>query len=364
MEDRVFLQEGVFLSRAFSQAMKPSRIVPFYYRASGSFRKEDITIATLVTSNRFEVLAGLVQRYQGPVSVAIHVTDSPQHRAALISALHDLYTKTPNLATYLDVHLVLDVFERQFNTWRNVARFFAAHRTDFVMMLDVDFALCTDFRSRIQDAAGSDVMVRMREGTAAFVVPAFEYTQYEEGLNQSSFPRDKEELLSLVREGRIGMFHAAWQPGHNSTDYHRYYKALPGEVYNAVRYQQAYEPYVIFKNTGTPWCDERFIGYGGNKAACLFEMYLSGIDFFVLADDFIIHQSHAYAEQIRKQERKYNRKTYTEFRKETCLKYLQIFLSENALDTIRGYNLQSECRKVKGFSRIAAEVGFRPMSSN
>lgn len=87
-------------------------------------------------------------------------------------------------------------------------------------------------------------------------------------------------------------------------------------------------------------CDERFIGYGGNKAACLFELYLSGIDFFVLSDDFIIHQSHAYAEQARKQEvhrdsyfyqlflinsltydqRKYNRKTYTEYREETCLR--------------------------------------------
>jgi len=49
-------------------------------------------------------------------------------------------------------------------------------------------------------------------------------------------------------------------------------------------------------------CDERFIGYGGNKAACLFEIYLSGVDFFVLSDDFIIHQSHPYAEQVRKHE--------------------------------------------------------------
>lgn len=64
-KDSVFLQESVFLSRAFSQAMKPSRIIPFYYRASKSFRRDDITIATLVTSNRFEVLVGLVQQYQG-----------------------------------------------------------------------------------------------------------------------------------------------------------------------------------------------------------------------------------------------------------------------------------------------------------
>lgn len=60
------------------------------------------------------------------------------------------------------------------------------------MMLDVDFALCTDFRSRIRDAAGSEVMEKVRQGTAALVIPAFEFTKYEEGLNQSTFPRNKQ----------------------------------------------------------------------------------------------------------------------------------------------------------------------------
>lgn len=205
--------------------------------------------------------------------MAIHVTDSPKRRVALLQALHELYTGTPSLAEYLDVHLVLDVFERQFNTWRNIARFFAAHRTDFVMMLDVDFALCTNFRSRIQDAATGEVMNKVRQGSAALVIPAFEFAEYEEGLNQSTFPRNKrvtfcisltinlqpfllggfKELLSLVNEGRVEMFHAAWQPGHNITNYRRYYTASPGEVYKVVGYQQAYEPYVIFRNAGTPW---------------------------------------------------------------------------------------------------------------
>jgi Glycosyl-transferase for dystroglycan len=204
--------------------------------------------------------------------VAIHITDAAPRSVALLQALHELYTGTPHLAEYLDVHLVLDVFERQFNTWRNIARFFAAHRTDFVMMLDVDFALCTDFRARIQDAAQSEVMDKVRQGTAALVIPAFEFTKFEDGLNQSTFPRTKrvifyssfnvnfkislidfQELISLVHEGRVGMFHAAWQPGHNITNYRRYYTASPGEVYKVVGYQQAYEPYVIFKNAGTPW---------------------------------------------------------------------------------------------------------------
>jgi Glycosyl-transferase for dystroglycan len=49
-------------------------------------------------------------------------------------------------------------------------------------------------------------------------------------------------------------------------------------------------------------CEERFTGYGANKAACLFEIYLSGVDYYVLADHFLIHQSHKYEEQARKEE--------------------------------------------------------------
>jgi hypothetical protein len=49
-------------------------------------------------------------------------------------------------------------------------------------------------------------------------------------------------------------------------------------------------------------CDERFVGYGANKAACLYEMYLWGMNFYVLPDDFLIHRSHAYEEKVRAQE--------------------------------------------------------------
>lgn len=118
------------------------------------------------------------------------------------------------------------------------------------------------------------------------------------------------------------MFHAFWGPGHNSTEYKRFYAASAGDIYKVTRYQSAYEPYIIFRKEGPPWykvqqcrlflstnlinnssrCDERFVGYGGNKAACLFEMYLAGVSFYVLADHFIIHQNHLYEESARKSE--------------------------------------------------------------
>ncbi|KAG6889925.1 hypothetical protein C0992_003520 [Termitomyces sp. T32_za158] len=172
------------------------------------------------------------------------------------------------MAAYVDVHLVIDSFDRQFNTWRNIARLFA--RTDYIMMLDVDFYLCTDIRTVIRKTR--HIMDKLRGGNAALVIPAFEYTKYSDGLDPSVFPRDKRTLLNLVKSRRLGMFHASWVPGHNSTDYKRFYAAPPGDVYKITQYTSAYEPYVVIKREGPPWCDERFIGYGGNKAACLFEI--------------------------------------------------------------------------------------------
>ena len=128
------------------------------------------------------------------------------------------------------------------------------------------------------------------------------------------------------------------------------------------QYQAGYEPYVVVRKDAGGWCvslprqgsqpgcsytcvcgrcDERFTGYGGNKAACLFEMYLSGVSFYVLSDHFLIHQSHTYEEEARKNEvsehtfsselcaiqitrpkqRRYNRKIHSDFKEETCLRF-------------------------------------------
>ncbi|KAF9650965.1 hypothetical protein BDM02DRAFT_3111271 [Thelephora ganbajun] len=179
-----------------------------------------------------------------------------------------MYTSSPDFSTYVDVHLVLSPFQmsegsRQFNAWRNLARLYA--RTDFVMMLDVDFVPCTDFRSFIKhnlnrrllglgvdDAEARKLMERFVRGNLAFVIPAFEYTRQEDGTNPDTFPHDKTELLSLVHAEppRITPFHAAWARGHQSTNYTKYYSVPPGsgQVYQVVKHDNAYEPYTIFSN--------------------------------------------------------------------------------------------------------------------
>lgn len=59
------MSESLFLSKAFAGSMHPMKIYPYFYKASEAFDEDDITITTLVTPNRFEVLRKLATRYEG-----------------------------------------------------------------------------------------------------------------------------------------------------------------------------------------------------------------------------------------------------------------------------------------------------------
>jgi hypothetical protein len=63
--------EETFLSRAFPRLMQPMKIIPFYYKSTGNFDKDDITITTLITSDRFPVFKQLVERYQGDSGILL-----------------------------------------------------------------------------------------------------------------------------------------------------------------------------------------------------------------------------------------------------------------------------------------------------
>ncbi|KAI8877117.1 glycosyltransferase family 49 protein [Backusella circina FSU 941] len=329
--------------------MGPSKVIPYYFKASNEFEQEDITISTLVTHNRFKVLSRLATRYKGPISCAIHVNDD-HTKDTILSDLHDIYKENPDMGRYVDIHLVVDKFDRQFNMWRNVAKFFA--RTDYIMMLDVDFHLCTDFRTSIR--GNPALMDILRSGKGALVVPAFEYLEEDDGMDWRDFPKDKAALLDIVNQQKIDMFHMGWVRGHGSSDYPKWYKS--SKHYKVIDYNYSYEPYVIFKKEGSPWCDERFVGYGANKAACLYEIYLAGIDYWVLPDDFLIHQTHHYLEDTRAKERKYNKKLYDYFREEVCLRYSRLMISSGLWDTPVANNLKGECTKINGFKEAVSRV--------
>ncbi|CAO3589942.1 unnamed protein product [Absidia cylindrospora] len=287
------------LAKAFSSSVGNSDIHPYYYKAKHNPPTNDITILTTITKSRIQTLATLAQRYQGPISVALHIAPDDSGLQAL-ELLATTMKQQPAMQKYVDIHVVKDKMDRQLNLWRNVARFFA--RTDNVMMLDVDFYLCTDFRKHILTNARA--MELLDNGHSALVIPAFEFTKQQDGLDYKTFPTTKNELLDLYHDEAIDMFHAFWTPGHAPTNYPKWLGSSTSDheeldIYKVTEYQQSYEPYIVYKKDNQPWCDERFFGYGSNKAACLFELYVSGVDYYVMPQDFIIHQTHDYPNEAR-----------------------------------------------------------------
>lgn len=126
--------------------------------------------------------------------MTIHVRNTTAHIQDLLHSLDALHAASESMATFVDVHLVVDSFDRQFNTWRNIARFFA--RTESVLMLDIDFAVCTDFRTSIRQS--KHLNEQLLNGYSALVVPAFEYVKYNEGVDLANFPKDKRVSSFLV----------------------------------------------------------------------------------------------------------------------------------------------------------------------
>ena len=66
--------EDLFLSKAFSNSMRPSKIIPYFYRATNRPAANDITMTTLITSNRFHVFSRLVERYQGAQHQSLYLS--------------------------------------------------------------------------------------------------------------------------------------------------------------------------------------------------------------------------------------------------------------------------------------------------
>ncbi|KAI8078632.1 glycosyl-transferase for dystroglycan-domain-containing protein [Halteromyces radiatus] len=328
--------------KAFSASVGNSDIQPYYFKANHHPTINDITILTTITKSRIHTLAILAERYQGPISVALHIAPDESGENTL-ELLGQTIKQQPSMQKYVDVHVIKDKMERQLNLWRNVARFFA--RSDNVMMLDVDFYLCTDFRKHILN--NPHAMELLNNGHSALVIPAFEFTKQDDGLDYRTFPTTKHSLINLYQNQAIDMFHSFWTPGHASTNYP--YWITANDIYKVTEYQQSYEPYIVYKKNHQPWCDERFFGYGSNKAACLFELYVSGVDYYVMPQDFIIHQTHDYPNETRSLERFYNRRLYNQFREEICLRYARMFVAQDEWETPKSFNLIEQCNRLPRF---------------
>lgn len=82
---------------------------------------------------------------------------------------------------------------------------------------------------------------------------------------------------------------APW--GHGPTNTSKWIRLSRPVTYRAV-YEPRYEPFLVMSRKVVPWCDERFVGYGGNKIAYINQLQGLGFSFHVHPYGFVIHVPH------------------------------------------------------------------------
>ena len=73
----------------------------------------------------------------------------------------------------------------------------------------------------------------------------------------------KAQLKQMFDARNVIQFAEFYPVGHRSTNYHKFFNV--SEPY-AIRFKSGYEPYVLVARKLVPWYDERFRGYGWDKA--------------------------------------------------------------------------------------------------
>jgi hypothetical protein len=102
----------------------------------------------------------------------------------------------------------------------------------------------------------------------------------------------KEGLRENYFANKVDAFNGKDAPwGHGPTNTSKWVRLSKPITYR-VKYEPRYEPFLVMARRLAPWCDERFVGYGGNKIAYINQLQGLGFTFHVHPYGFAIHVPH------------------------------------------------------------------------
>ncbi|GAA6061141.1 hypothetical protein JCM10212_001741 [Sporobolomyces blumeae] len=121
------------------------------------------------------------------------------------------------------------------------------------------------------------------------------------------------------------------------------------DVYRVVDYDLHYSPYVVTSRKGQPWCTERFDDV---RAACVYQMYLTGAEMWVLPDEWVYtleplekrpeSDKEDPADKLRNS---ISSRLYGKFHQEACMHYGREFLSVGMWDSDKAQHLRETCAR-------------------
>ena len=273
------------------------------YKSSGDY---DVTLATHLDYNRLDLLERILGHWDGPASVAIHVTDS-QVQGVVDFLLHSKSLQHRVNVTYHFLFRVGPSYPP--NHARELAHRFVS--TPYMLILDVDFVPSFGLYDSLKEKLKAGTFGNMEK--AAVVIPAFE-------TNQTNFtvPQNKSIMLDLFLNHKVHQFHHTYfYAGHGPTDYNKWKNAT--RPYFAL-WDNGYEPYYVVKTSVVSF-DHRFIARFHNKCSHSVELHMAGYKFVVFPYSFAVHLPHTENSQNMDKLVKCSKQWYKDWMKEKRVQY-------------------------------------------
>ena len=290
------------------------------WRSKKKRPRESITLMTQLSDDRLGMLENQCHTWNDPLVAIVYipmfnrkVSDDPIIPTYPNTTLQDVirgvdafhYFMENTASCVLTIELIgqfldpLDPEEYPINALRNRAIKLA--KTDVIFMLDVDFVATPGLGMEApgyRDPVVYDQLIQLTLQKKALVLPAFEITNRKQDLFMGqNFARNmavagKRAMRDNYISGLVDAFNGQDAPwGHGPTNTSKWIMLNAPMTYRAY-YQPKYEPFLVLNKDVIPWCDERFVGYGGNKIAFINQLRGEGFTFHVHPFGYVIHVPH------------------------------------------------------------------------
>ncbi|KAI9305579.1 hypothetical protein BJ944DRAFT_255812 [Cunninghamella echinulata] len=333
------MTHGLKMSKLFPKANfdNTQTIQPYWLKASATPENDSVTIVTVITPGTWSELEQLSKHWKGFISATLHMeADDTDSKNFFL----EQYAKNMDLSQRVDIHLSEIPHEKLSvllprNAERNLARLLA--RSEYVMEIASNMVPATDIQRTLD--TNKDMFEKLLKDGDVLVLPMFGFPAQES--TAYKVPNSKDRLLQLVNDDDMFLLDKHWKPNTGPTDLEAWKVATT--LYSVERYDFHYEPIVIESKTVQPWCSERFLD---SRSACLLETYLSGGEFWVLPDDYIVVLPETEKSSLSDFDTVIENRLYAKFYWEQCVYHARQLDALGLWKGKRSQHIRTQCSRV------------------
>ncbi|KNZ47535.1 hypothetical protein VP01_632g10 [Puccinia sorghi] len=358
------------------------QVTPLLFQGTCNFPEDAITACMYTNQFWLHKISDFVGSWDGPVSLVVESFSMDQ--PGLMTRIETLRKTDSLVRERVDFHIVQAPDGSPTQNLKNVdPRFFS--RSELVWLVGDARVLPSPGLYGVLSQQTS-LRTRVLDYGNAIVIPNFALTRERQvyprnflwksvngnltelaehymdtslsaiALPSHEWPKTREELLRLTGPSNspnpdarfVAMYDHAWMPFEGPSNWtmwqnsiqkpdstHGDLPEMQDQMYPIISYDLNYAPNVIISRQGQPWCTERF---EFNKAACVYQMYLSGTELWVLPEAWTLTVQQIprnTSEEDPELKELISARLYSKFHQEACMHYGREFSSLNTWEDER-----------------------------